>query len=130
MGTVGKRIIFLAMVLVGIAVAFSFAFFQPVQKEAAVPMGATHSIVLRVDGYDPSTLTIKKGDVVDFSTNRGFQHWPASNLHPTHNMYSAFDPKMPVNKDETWSFQFIKVGVWKFHDHLNSTFTGTITVVE
>ncbi len=98
--------------------------------EEVIAEGAQHPIVLTRDGYSPRELTIKKGDVVTFTTTRGFEHWPASDVHPTHNMYAAFDPKRPLPANEPWSFQFTKAGEWTFHDHLNSTFTGTITVTE
>ncbi len=125
-------------IMVGLAAAlcvFAVATFvnapesTPEQKDA-VAVGATHQVVLRETGYDPAEITIAKGDVIDFSTARGFEHWPASNLHPTHNMYSAFDPRKPVPADQIWSFQFTKPGVWKFHDHLNSTFSGVVTVTQ
>lgn len=95
-----------------------------------LPEGANHTVVLSSDGYTPRELTIQKGDVVTFSTTRGFEHWPASDVHPTHNQYAAFDPQRPLAAGETWSFQFAKTGTWAFHDHLNSTFTGDIIVTE
>lgn len=99
-------------------------------QTATVPLGATHSIVLREAGFDPAMITIKKGDVVEFSTARDYYFWPASDQHPTHSEYAAFDPKRPIPKDEVWSFQFTKSGTWEYHDHLNSTLQGTIHVVE
>lgn len=125
-------------IAVGIAVAlavFAAATFVSapetvVEKEVPMPAGATHAVVLTEAGYSPAEITIAKGDIVEFSTVRGFEHWPASNLHPTHNLYPAFDPLKPVPAEETWSFQFTQPGVWKFHDHLKSTYTGVVTVTE
>jgi len=96
--------------------------------EAVLPEGETHKVTLTSGGYEPKELTIKQGDVVVFSTTREFDHWPASNVHPTHDQYPGFDPKRPLRADESWSFQFTKTGTWSFHDHLNSTFNGEITV--
>lgn len=95
-----------------------------------VTEGETHSVVLKADGFIPAELTVKKGDVVVFTSERGFPFWPASDQHPTHSAYSDFDPLKPVDASTPWSFQFNKVGKWDYHDHLNSTFQGSVTVTE
>jgi plastocyanin len=92
--------------------------------------GVQHAVVLSKEGFQPPVLTIKKGDTVTFSTNLGIQYWPASNQHPIHADYPAFDPKRPVNPGEEWSFTFDRVGTWSYHDHLNSPIRGTIIVTE
>jgi plastocyanin len=125
---VGVGIVVALMVFA--AASFVFAPEAMENDDISMPTGATHTIVLTEAGYTPAEITIAKGDVVEFSTVRGFEHWPASNLHPTHNLYSAFDPLKPVPAEEAWSFQFTKPGVWKFHDHLKSTYTGVVTVTE
>lgn len=96
---------------------------------ADVPEGA-HVITLTDKGFNPSEITIKKGETVSFVTNTRNLFWPASNLHPSHLIYPEFDPKEPVQPDAAWSFTFEKTGEWKFHDHLAPYFTGTITVTE
>jgi plastocyanin len=79
-------------------------------------------------GFEPSTLVIKKGQIVEFvNTGKDF-HWPASDLHPTHEIYSEFDSDKPVGPGETYSFQFEKIGKWNMHDHLHARFRGVITV--
>ena len=92
--------------------------------------GVEHTIELTPDGYNPSEITIAQGDAIVFSAREdyGKLHWPASNLHPTHLVYSEFDPLKPVEPEQTWRFVFTKVGEWRFHDHLAPYFTGTITV--
>ena len=90
---------------------------------------AVYTIQLRENGFSPQELTIQKGDTVKFvSESRIF--WPASNLHPSHAIYSEFDPKEPIETEESWSFRFNKPGEWKYHDHLAPYFTGTIIVGE
>lgn len=87
-------------------------------------------VTLTEEGYQPSELFIKTGTKVIFKTTVNRPHWPASNLHPTHEIYSAFDPKKPIPATEEWSFVFDKVGDWKFHDHIRSYYTGIIHVSE
>jgi plastocyanin len=87
-------------------------------------------IVTRKDnGFEPKVLTIKKGQTVKFATDTGEPFWPASDSHPTHGKYPEFDPEKVIEADESWVFTFEKAGVWKFHDHLNSQFTGKILVI-
>lgn len=92
--------------------------------------GETHDIVRNNDGYVPASLTIKKGDTVRFINESDDFHWPASDLHPTHGIYPAFDPRRPVAVGEVWEFRFTEVGEWDFHDHLHAYELGTIVVVE
>lgn len=82
------------------------------------------------EGFLPSQLTIQKGDTVTFKNTAGKMFWPASNLHPTHSIYSEFDPKRSIKSNETWSFTFNKTGDWKFHDHLDPYYIGEIRVLD
>lgn len=87
-------------------------------------------ITLTKNGFEPSEITIKAGDTITFKSTTGSLYWPASNLHPSHLVYPEFDPLVPVQPNDSWSFVFTKVGAWKFHDHLSPYFTGVITVTE
>jgi plastocyanin len=100
---------------------------RPVQETA---VDAAHIVTLTKDGYTPDRLTVKKGETVKFVSTAGKLFWPASNLHPSHALYSAFDPKEPIQADESWSFTFDVVGTHPFHDHLAPYYTGVITVTE
>lgn len=89
---------------------------------------STYTIRLEADGFHPSELIISEGDTVTFTTNTGEAFWPASNVHPSHTDYSAFDPRKPVAEYESWSFTFTESGTYKFHDHIKPLFTGVIKV--
>jgi plastocyanin len=78
--------------------------------------------------YTPSTQTVKAGDTIIFKNDSDKSFWPASGPHPSHTLYPEFDPKKAIPAGGTWSFKFTKVGVWPFHDHLNPTAFGKITV--
>lgn len=106
---------------------------SPVVSETPLPQPdkpAAVTIDLGQYGFSPKEVTIKKGDVIKFTGSRGDYFWPASDLHPTHLLYPEFDPKEPLEASASWSFQFNKVGEWRFHDHLNPLYTGTVTVKE
>ncbi len=82
------------------------------------------------DGFFPSTLTINQGDTVIFTTQLDQAFWPASDPHPTHDIYPEFDPKHPVDPDKSWSFKFDRIGSWKFHNHLDPSSRGVINVLD
>lgn len=80
--------------------------------------------------FEPSNISVQLGDTVCFENRDEEARWPASNIHPTHDIYPEFDPRTPVRPGETWCFIFTKAGIWKFHDHLLPELIGTITVGE
>ena len=95
------------------------------------PSTTTESTIVYSDsGFSPSTLTIKKGSKVTFSNQSSRNFWPASGPHPSHTNYPEFDPKKAVAAGSSWTFTFDKVGTWPYHDHLNPTRSGSITVTE
>lgn len=87
-------------------------------------------ITLTAKGFSPDEVTIHPGDTVTFRTTMKRPFWPASNVHPTHTDYPAFDPKQPIAPDRSWSFTFPKEGVYGFHDHLQPQFLGVINVTD
>lgn len=124
-------IILAVIVLVGGFVTYQYL--EPQQAPAPVPAEVPedgHVITLTEEGFKPAELTIRVGEAVTFRNETDNLYWPASNLHPSHLIYSEFDPKEPVQPDASWSFTFTKVGGWQFHDHLAPYFTGVITVTE
>ncbi len=94
-----------------------------------VRISETREIVLTSKGFEPEKLVITEGDSVTFKTDTGKSFWPASDSHPTHSIYSDFDPKMPVAATSSWSFVFKKAGAWEFHDHLYPQYSGKIIVL-
>lgn len=82
------------------------------------------------NGFTPAEITIKKGQKIVFENKDSKDRWPASNIHPTHEIYSEFDPKKPVPPGGSWTFVFDKPGIWRMHDHLLPQQTGRITVEE
>ncbi len=86
-----------------------------------------HHIVRIHDGsFEPAELTIKTGETVLFLNKGNEQHWPASNIHPTHGIYPEFDPQVSFGPNEFWSFTFDKAGNWRYHDHLFPEMKGVI----
>jgi plastocyanin len=104
---------------------------QPAVDEPTVPQNvdiAVFEIVYNGETFAPSQLTIKNGDVVIFKNESDKSFWPASGPHPQHTNYPEFDPKKAIPAGQDWQFKFTKSGSWPFHDHLNSSVFGKITV--
>lgn len=100
---------------------------------------AENIIEITSSGFNPNSLTIKTGEKVTFVNKDSRQHWPATNVHPTHTLYpgssiskcpsdTIFDACKGLSKDESWSFTFNNAGSWDYHDHLNPGLGGTIIV--
>lgn len=95
-----------------------------------------HSVINTDSGYSPDSITIKKGETITWKNESLQPTWPASALHPTHEIYptkggciaSTFDACKGIEKGESWSFTFNILGTWKYHDHLNPSHFGAIIV--
>lgn len=85
-------------------------------------------IEMTTDGFKPREATVDQNATVIFKNEDSKERWPASNLHPTHEIYPEFDPEKPVKTGESWVFKPQKVGVWKYHDHLNPHMRATLIV--
>jgi len=104
----------------------------------------TEVIEITADGFSPSNVTISPGDIIHFVNRDADSHWPASDNHPTHTVYPGsgiskcgtleadeiFDSCTALNTNEVYEFTFTEVGNWEYHDHLNPSLGGTITVSE
>lgn len=89
----------------------------------------TVTITLTKGGFEPENVYISRGTEVAFVTERKSDFWPASDLHPYHQIYADFDPKKAISPDDRWSFTFNKDGRWGYHDHIDTISMGSIIVV-
>lgn len=85
-------------------------------------------IKMTPNAFAPQEVTVDQNSTIIFTNQDTVGRWPASDLHPTHELYSEFDPKHEIKPGESWNFKPTRVGVWKFHDHSNPHLRGTLTV--
>jgi plastocyanin len=99
-------------------------------------------IVFTDNGFEPNAITVKKGDAAVFLNQSSKPVWPASAFHPTHTAYPGssiekcgtdkqdkiFDACGEIAPGESWSFVFNEIGAWKYHDHLDVSNFGSVTV--
>lgn len=87
-------------------------------------------IIIRytANGFQPSLITVKIGTKITFRNESGSPMWPASAVHPTHQLLPEFDAKGSIANGSTYSFTFQKIGTWPFHNHLKPSLTGKVIV--
>ena len=99
-----------------------------ITKEEITPEDAV--VIVNENGFKPQELTIKTGTRVVWLNETKTYIWPASNLHPTHEIYPEFDPQEPYEPNRAWVFEFKKTGEWDYHDHLKPNVRGKVIVTE
>ncbi len=88
------------------------------------------SVTYTDSGFTPNTITVKKGTTVTFANQSIKGMWVASALHPTHQLLPGFDQLKSVQKGGTYDYAFVKVGTWKYHNHVNVGDLGSVVVTE
>ena len=91
--------------------------------------GTTHIVEISEDGFSPNHIEILAGDSVEFVNTGQLDHWPASNVHPTHELSPDFDARRPILPGGSWTFTVFRAGLWGFHDHLNPQNMGQVVVL-
>ena len=76
--------------------------------------------------FAPERLEIVTGDEVIFVNESAVAVWPASNIHPTHEILPEFDPLRAIAPGESWSFTFGRNGYWRYHNHIDAAEAGLI----
>ena len=84
-------------------------------------------VSITVGGYDPKDITIKMGDTITFENTDTANHTVNSDPHPTHTLYPVLNIGR-IAAGEKKSVMFDVVGKFTFHDHLNPSLTGSVTV--
>ncbi|MBU0750417.1 hypothetical protein KKH15_02780 [Patescibacteria group bacterium] len=145
-------LILIAVVLVALAGYFVFT------NRAAAPISpATESeteadsgdsfaatVVYSDEGFSPSNVNLAVGETVRFVNTSSGKMWVGVDDHPTHTKYDGtstrehcadgkatngtFDQCEAVPAGAYWQYTFNTEGVWAYHNHVQSSFGGTITV--
>ena len=85
-------------------------------------------VEMTAQGFSPSTLTIPVGTTVRFINRDSIGHWPASGVHPAHQVCPGFDALRSLQPGQSYSFTFTSAKVCPMHDHLSPGMQGTIRV--
>ena len=85
-------------------------------------------MVYRNGSFSPDRLDVDPGDIVAFVNESHSAMWPASNIHPTHEILSEFDAGKLVPPDGFWLFEFVDSGFRRYHNHLSPSSSGPVVV--
>jgi plastocyanin len=84
--------------------------------------------VTAAGGFEPRSITVDRGGTVTWVNDSGDDAWPASDVHPTHQLLPGFDPKRVVTSGESWSYTFGAPGRHPYHNHLAPENKGVVVV--
>jgi plastocyanin len=102
----------------------------PDRADQAAPTPSERvSITYTNSGFEPRSLTVKKGTIITVKNESSSDVQFSSGEHPSHRANPEMNLEV-LSSGESGSYTTTKVGTWDFHDHLNENRTGTITVME
>lgn len=87
----------------------------------------TGTVKITSSGFTPESITIKAGESVTWTNDDSANHIVASNPHPTHTDYPPLNIGL-IKPGDSKSLSFPTAGTYKYHDHLNPSLTGSVTV--
>lgn len=92
---------------------------------------ASPKIITYADtGYHPEYLDVPKNTVLYFLDVSHYPMWTASDPHPVHTDYSAFDARRAYHFGEVYAFQFPETGTYAWHNHEKSNHRGIVRVYD
>jgi|GEM_PF-2182622 len=93
----------------------------------AEPEPKTLTVFITNGKFDPAALTLKTGDKVNWINRDTAAHQIASDPHPSHTLLRELESGS-LATNQVFNFTFTKAGTFSYHDHLNPTIKGTVTV--
>jgi plastocyanin len=79
-------------------------------------------------GFIPEKIEVTEGSMVEFINESNTDMWVASSQHPSHTDLPTFDQFKPTKKGSIYRYVFDKKGIWSYHDHINASLGGIVTV--
>lgn len=102
--------------------------------ESALPSATEGALIQQVSavkitssGFVPKAITVKVGESISWENTDTAAHTVNSDNHPTHLLYPFLNVGT-IKPGETKSLTPSKAGTFTYHDHLNPSLTGSITV--
>ena len=108
----------------------------PASTETAPPSSASEGAMMKEDknlvkvsatGFTPQNLTVKVGDTVAWMNSDSADHTVNSAPHPTHTVYPPLNLGV-IKPGDKKTLTFPTAGTYKYHDHLNPSLFGSVTV--
>lgn len=86
-----------------------------------------YMVGITAEGFSPKEITIKAGSNVTWTNSDKVVHTVNSAVHPTHQVYPPLNLGN-IQPGDKKSLTFPTAGIYKYHDHLNPSLTGQVTV--
>ena len=85
-------------------------------------------VTITSSGFSPQNITVKAGESVTWINQDTSDHQVNSVVHPTHLVYPPLNTVGLLKPGGKKSLSFPDKGTYKYHDHLNPSLTGSVTV--
>ncbi len=121
-----KYILFLLLIAV-VLVSGCVGYGNQPQPNANRPPSGTNAVTIKDFAFSPSTLTIKAGTAVTWTTLDSAPHQIASDPHPAHTDLPGLISGT-LEEGQSYSFAFDRAGTFGYHCHLHPNMKGTIIV--
>lgn len=132
-----NKILLIMVVLIVVFGAFTFlankntnmpSLTQPTVKPTVTEINnQVANITLRDSGFVPKDITVKAGTRVIWINKSGKAATVSSDDHPTHRLYPFLNLGEFENNSSVQAVAE-KAGKYSYHNHLNASETGTVTV--
>lgn len=99
---------------------------QTPSSEASTAVIAA-TVVYTDNGFSPKTFTVKTGSVIEVKNQSSHSLQFSSDPHPSHTGNKELN-QSTISANGSQTFTVTKKGTFGFHDHLDNTKTGSLTV--
>lgn len=101
----------------------------PPATTSATPQILDKNVVtITSTGFSPQQMTVKVGESVTWVNAGSEDHQVNSAPHPTHTAYQPLNTVGLLKPGDKKSLTFPTAGTYKYHDHLNPSLFGSVTV--
>lgn len=101
---------------------------SPATPSSQAGVAEENVVNIQPSGFLPKDITIKSGQSVTWVNQDTVDHQVNSAVHPTHQVYPPLNTVGLLKSGEKKSLIFPDAGTYKYHDHLNPSLTGSVTV--
>ena len=118
--------ILLTVIVIGV---FVFSRMRQTSKEEVLRAAGSATVTITGSGFNPETVTVKKGQKVEWINVDVVPHQIAPDPHPVHSSYPPLSDTDALQPNESMTFTFDAAGTYTYHDESNPlTFKGVVIV--
>jgi plastocyanin len=121
----------IVVLLMAIGILLIVIALKPAKTTTTNPKQVPIAVIeINNSGFVPSTIQVKPGTKVVWVNKDVAPHQIAADPYPTHETLPALVAPKAMGQNQTYSFVFTKTRTVNYHDELNPTWGGTITVAK